>query len=175
MMSQSRKVPRNTPRMTPANSRSCSGFSAAAACCMNTPCNPTAGIPICPMTYKSVVKAPYSSFGIRLAGMWQAYIIAPPSVVASIIQPLCRKKVMWCLGLDMEEGSALAAIMCSGEYHGDLVQGSERKKRKSNSSPFSNAFSEIHSSAVCAWAMSPGPNTTLGIPPSASTAASQKK
>src|SRR5208282_1199412 len=33
---------------------------------------------------------------------------------------------------------------------------------------------ETHSSAVCAWAMSPGPKTTLAMPDSARMAASQK-
>ena len=38
----------------------------------------------------------------------------------------------------------------------------------------SSDFCEIHSSAVWAWAISPGPNTTLGMPPRDSTEASQK-
>ena len=56
-----------------------------------------------------------------------------------------------------------------------MVQGSDFRKFKSRFLPRSSDASEIHSSAVCACAMSPGPNTTLGMPPAASTAASQKK
>ena len=57
----------------------------------------------------------------------------------------------------------------------ELVQGSDFRKFKSRFFPRSSAASEIHSSAVCACAMSPGPNTTLGMPPADNTAASQKK
>jgi len=57
---------------------------------------------------------------------------------------------------------------------GKNYHGSDWKNRTSKSFPRSNSASEIHSSVVCACAMSPGPNTTLGIPLAASTAASQK-
>ena len=56
-----------------------------------------------------------------------------------------------------------------------MVQESDFRKRKSRFLPRSSEASKIHSSAVCACAMSPGPNTTLGMPPGDSTAASQKK
>src|ERR1035437_9834449 len=55
------------------------------------------------------------------------------------------------------------------------VQGSDLKNLTSKSFPRSSSAIEIHSSAVCACAMSPGPNTTLGMPPRDNTAASQKK
>ena len=52
--------------------------------------------------------------------------------------------------------------------------GSDCRKRTSIQEPCSSWRSEIHSSAVWACAILPGPNTTLGMPPLASTAASQK-
>ena len=65
--------------------------------------------------------------------------------------------------------------------HGHLERGGEvavqeKDWRKRNSSllPRSSSSREIHSSTVCACAMSPGPNTTLGMPPCPSTDASQK-
>src|SRR5471030_1453927 len=57
----------------------------------------------------------------------------------------------------------------------DKNHGSDFRKFKSRFFPRSSSASEIHSSAVCACAMSPGPNTTLGIPPAERIAASQKK
>jgi hypothetical protein len=65
--------------------------------------------------------------------------------------------------------------MNAGKYETEIVQGSEFKKFKSRFFPRSSSESEIHSSAVCACAMSPGPNTTLGMPPADKIAASQKK
>ena len=65
----------------------------------------------------------------------------------------------------------LKNIQDAGERKG---HGSDLKNRTSKSFPRYSSASEIHSSAVCACAMLPGPNTTLGIPPAASTAASQK-
>ena len=53
--------------------------------------------------------------------------------------------------------------------------GSDFRNVKIKSLPRSSSASEIHSSAVCACARSPGPNTTLGMPPADNTAASQKK
>jgi hypothetical protein len=44
-------------------------------------------------------------------------------------------------------------------------QGSDRKNVVSIRVARLSWESEIHSSVVCAWAMSPGPNTTLGVPP----------
>ena len=52
--------------------------------------------------------------------------------------------------------------------------GSDLKNLASSRVADSSDPRAIHSSAVCACAMSPGPNTTLGIPPAASTEASQK-
>jgi hypothetical protein len=72
-------------------------------------------------------------------------------------------------------GSVFAADMSVGQYETDLVQGSEFKNLKSKFFPHSNSVSEIHSSAVCACATSPGPKTTPGIPPADKMAASQKK
>src|ERR1019366_5075442 len=64
---------------------------------------------------------------------------------------------------------------CELEGSGELVvQESETRKRRSSPLPRSSAAMETHSSAVCACAMSPGPKTTLGMPPPPSTDASQK-
>src|ERR1035441_10087179 len=65
--------------------------------------------------------------------------------------------------------------MSVGKYDAGSVQGSDFRKFRSRFLPRSSESSEIHSSAVCACAMSPGPNTTLGMPPRDNTAASQKK
>src|SRR6185369_12549551 len=57
----------------------------------------------------------------------------------------------------------------------DDFYGRDFKNFTSRFFPRSNCASEIHSSDVCAWATSPGPNTMLGMPPADRTAASQKK
>src|SRR6266700_2863283 len=55
------------------------------------------------------------------------------------------------------------------------VQDNDWKKRSNTSLPRSREKREIHSLSVWARAMSPGPKTTLGMPPCARTEASQKK
>src|SRR5205814_2211188 len=56
---------------------------------------------------------------------------------------------------------------------GDALHGSDIRKRSSIAVARSRDFMEIHSSTVCAWAISPGPKTMQGMPPAARTAASQ--
>src|SRR6185312_9082325 len=75
-----------------------------------------------------------------------------------------------------EKNGVLLVIDCrrSGGVLGGHDQGCELRNRTSMSEARSSERKEIHSSGVCAWAMSPGPNTTLGMPPAARMAASQK-
>ena len=44
-----------------------------------------------------------------------------------------------------------------------------------NATPASRSASEIHSSAVCAWSIDPGPSATAGVPAAANRAASQNQ
>jgi hypothetical protein len=55
-----------------------------------------------------------------------------------------------------------------------FLHGNSCKKIVSTAMARSSERTEIHSSAVCAWAMSPGPNSTAGVPPRANTDASLK-
>ena len=95
--------------------------------------------------------------------------------VANMSQPLWRKKEARCAAA--VTGGASTAFSRHESLEGAKavpVQEKDCRKRSSRPLPRSSSASEIHSSAVCACAMSPGPNTTLGMPPCASTDASQK-
>src|SRR5262249_25990179 len=56
-----------------------------------------------------------------------------------------------------------------------MVQLKLLKNFSKTSFALSNSLTSIHSSLVCPCAISPGPNTTLGIPPRDSADASQQK
>src|ERR1700722_13054687 len=99
----------------------------------------------------------------------------PAMIVAIISQPLWRKNAACGLWSIVGIGLEFSDAMNGGKYKNELFQGSEFKKRRSRFFPRSNSESEIHSSAVCACATSPGPKTTLGIPSADKIAASQKK
>ena len=90
----------------------------------------------------------------------------PPAMAAIISQPLWRKNAACGLWSIVGAVSGLVELM--------KIYGSEVKNLTSMSFACSSCASEIHSSTVCACAMSPGPNTTLGIPLAARMAASQK-
>ena len=101
---------------------------------------------------------------------------------AIISQPLWRKNAacgLWStVGMASIFSADMSAQRLPDEIGGEKAicfYGSDFKNFKSRSFPRSSSASEIHSSAVCACAMSPGPNTTLGIPPADKIAASQKK
>jgi len=117
----------------------------------------------------------YSAREIFFARRCTDHAIIPAMMFAIISQPLWRKNAacgLWSIvGIILEFSDAMDA----GKYENISVQGSEFKNLKSKSFPRSNSASEIHSTAVCACAMSPGPKTTLGIPPADKIAASQKK
>src|SRR5450631_4256289 len=92
------------------------------------------------------------------------------------VPPQSQKRIQWRA---IEIPSPLPSDG-RGEGQGEVRvglsnHGSELKNRSNKFFPRSSSASEIHSSAVCACATSPGPNTTLGIPPADKIAASQKK
>jgi len=62
----------------------------------------------------------------------------------------------------------------SGNGPASAAQGRRRRKRVSRAVARSSSRRATHSAVVCAWAMSPGPNTTLGMPAALRIAASQK-
>ena len=87
-------VPSQASRIMPASSRSRFVASALAVCCANTICNGIFGTHI--TTASNTPNTPYSSAGIFLASRWTAHISMPPTMLATINQPLCRKKCPCC-------------------------------------------------------------------------------
>ena len=100
MMTQRTDVPSNTPRAVPLSRRFCSSANAAAVCCTNIICKPTEGIDMQFSTASSVPRTPYSLWGIILENGCTPNMNAPLDTVARIIQPLCRKNVLWLMPED---------------------------------------------------------------------------
>src|SRR6266481_5611500 len=122
------------------------------------------------------MKAPYSLGPTDLPRKWTAHMNTPPTMLATISQPLWRKNDARCalsvtaVGTD----STFSASMGLGKLNAHLVQSRDLRNFTNIFLPRSSSRSEIHSSAVCACAMSPGPSTTLGMPARDNTDASQK-
>ena len=85
------KVPTHAARIIAVSCRSRFVASALAVWCVNTICSGIVGMRL--TRENSVIKVPYSEGGILLESRCTAYISAPPAMVATISQPLCRKKV----------------------------------------------------------------------------------
>ena len=145
---------------------------ARAVCCVTTICRGKVGMHM--MTARKPPKMPYSSCVTAWERKWTSHMNIPPPILAIISQPLWRKKeapapVSTGLGLS-EVASAMGIRECGWQK----VQLSVWKNSSSVRSACSSEAIEIHSSAVWACAMSPGPKTMLGMPPSDKIAASQK-
>src|ERR1017187_2680384 len=173
--SHTMNVHNHASRIMPASCRSRPVASASADCWAKIICNGIVGRHA--TTISSVPKAAYCDLGTEsdLVRKCTPNVIAPPAMVAIISQPLCRKNAACGLWSTVGIVSVFAVDMSVGKYDAGPVQGSDFRKFNSRFLPRSSESSEIHSSAVCACAMSPGPNTTLGMPPRDNTAASQKK
>ena len=169
--SHTAKVATHAARISPPTSCSRPSANASAVCCATTICNGSIGINIVTARTRRTARIPPSEFHARANAPTSCTSHPRPSrTSATRFGGKTRRDARQPL----QEGFDFSASIGVGGAKAVPVQESDCRKRRSSLSPRSSASTEIHSSAVCACAMSPGPNTTLGMPPCASTDASEK-
>ena len=90
------------------------------------------------VTISSVPKMAYSDSGTFLASRCTAHVKAPPRMLATISQPLWRKKVARCSRSVAGLVAVSSADIGVGHYGFSRVQGSDFRKRNSRSFPCSS-------------------------------------